>query len=182
MMDPVYEEFLKSARLEFAHYRQLGERAMAQLSDRELYLQPGPADNSIAVIANHLAGNMLSRWTNFLEEDGEKPWRNREAEFGEPPRERGALMQHWHAGWACLFEALDTLGQTDPGAQVLIRNQPHSISRAIHRQLAHYASHVGQIVYLAKHLKGVGWEYLSIAPGQSEAFNKQLFGTGPKPS
>lgn len=181
MTDPVYEEFLSSARSEFGRCRQLGEKAMAQLSDRELYLQPGPADNSIAVIVNHLAGNMLSRWTNFLEEDGEKPWRNREAEFGQPPRERTELMRHWQAGWECLFAALDTLREADSGAKVLIRNQPHSIAGAVQRQLAHYASHVGQIVYLAKHFKGAGWEFLSIPPGQSEAFNQHLFGTGPKP-
>lgn len=177
-MEPIYTEFLNSARSEFERYRKLGEAAMAQLSDRELYLQPGPADNSVAVIVNHLAGNMLSRWTNFLAEDGEKPWRNREAEFGTPPATREKLTAHWQAGWDCLFAALETLGGADPGAKVMIRNQPHSIAQAVQRQLAHYASHVGQMVYLAKMLKGPNWEYLSIAPGQSEAFNRELFGPG----
>lgn len=181
-MEAIYPDFLSSAKAEFERYRSLGEAALAQLSDRELYLQPGPADNSVAVIVNHLAGNMLSRWTNFLAEDGEKPWRNREAEFEQPPATRDSLLQHWNAGWDCLFAALDALPQTDPGTQVMIRNQPHSIAQAVHRQLGHYASHVGQIVYLAKHLKGAGWQYLSIAPGQSEAFNKRLFGTDSKTS
>jgi len=176
-VDPIYKDFLESARTEFERYRKLGEEAMAQLSDRELYLQPGPADNSVAVIANHLAGNMLSRWTHFLAEDGEKPWRNREAEFGTPPATREKLMAHWQGGWICLFAALETLDGADPGAKVLIRNQPHSILQAVHRQLAHYASHVGQMVYLAKMLKGPNWKYLSIAPGQSEAFNRERFGT-----
>ncbi len=181
-MEPIYTEFLNSARSEFERYRMLGEAAMAQLSDRELYLQPGPADNSVAVIVNHLAGNMLSRWTNFLAEDGEKPWRNREAEFGPPPATREKLAAHWQAGWDCLFMALETLGGADPDAKVLIRNQPHSIPQAVLRQLAHYASHVGQMVYLAKMLKGPNWEYLSIAPGQSEAFNRKLFGPGSQPA
>ncbi len=179
-METIYREFLSSARAEFERYRGLGEAAMAQLSDAELYLQPGPGDNSMATIVNHLAGNMLSRWTNFLVEDGEKTWRNREAEFREPPGDREQLLQHWEAGWECLFRALETLREADPTTKVLIRAQPHSIPQAVHRQLAHYASHVGQMVYLAKHLKGEHWMYLSIAPGQSEAFNRQLFGKGPK--
>lgn len=175
-MDFIYQEFLSSARSEFDRYRRLGESALAQLSDRELYLQPGPADNSVAVIINHLAGNLTSRWTNFLDEDGEKPWRNREAEFGEPPGTRQMLMERWQSGWDCLFKALDALRETDPARRVVIRNQPHSIPQAVHRQLAHYACHVGQMIYLAKHFKGSAWEYLSIPPGQSESFNRKHFG------
>ncbi|MDG1572585.1 DUF1572 family protein [Robiginitalea sp. M366] len=168
--------FIPSARTEFQRYKDLGDRALSQLSDAQLFASPGPGSNSAAVIVQHLAGNMLSRWTRFLEEDGEKPWRNRESEFREPAQDRKVLMARWEAGWECLFEALDQLEGLPPETRLHIRGQAHSPEAAVTRQLAHYASHVGQLIYLGKWLLGESWQPLSIPPGQSEAFNRRMMG------
>lgn len=173
--------YLESARKEFLRYKSLGEAALEQLTDSELYASAGTASNSAAVITRHMAGNMLSRWTNPLEEDGEKPWRHREEEFGDPPPTRAALMAYWASGWSCLFNAL-TLLEAAPSDTILrIRGEAHSPVEAVNRQLAHYAYHVGQLVLIGKQYRGTEWKYQSIPPGESEAFNQAMLKSGKKP-
>jgi len=167
--------YLESVRKQFEYYKLLGERTMAQLSDEDLFWQYNAESNSIAVIVKHLWGNMLSRWTDFLTADGEKQWRDREAEFESDIRDRNELRRRWEAGWNCLFEALDSVDEENFGTTVYIRNQGHTIVEAINRQLAHYAYHVGQVVYIGRMIKGVEWESLSIPKGQSKAYNLEKF-------
>lgn len=160
----------------FHYYKLLGEAAMVQLKDTELFSKTNESDNSIPVIVKHLWGNMLSRWTDFLETDGEKEWRKRDEEFLESIENRRQLTEKWEAGWTCLFNALESITPEDIIDQkVRIRNQEHSINEAVQRQLAHYAYHIGQIVYIAKHTKGHSWKSLSIPKNQSEAFNQKKF-------
>jgi hypothetical protein len=147
---------------------------MGQLSDEQLQLAIDPESNSIAVIVKHLAGNMRSRWTDFLTTDGEKPDRNRDCEFDAPPATRVALMQLWEAAWQLVFTALEPLSDSDLGRTVLIRNEPHSVMQAINRQVAHYALHIGQIIFLAKHLQSSRWVSLSIPRGKSGDFNTRV--------
>jgi hypothetical protein len=147
---------------------------MAQLSDEQLQLALDPESNSIAIIVKHLAGNMRSRWTDFLSTDGEKPDRNRDAEFDAPPATRAALMALWDAGWQCVFTALEPLSDSDLERTVNIRNEPHSVMQAINRQMAHYALHVGQMIFLAKHLLSSRWVSLSIPRGKSGDFNTRV--------
>src|SRR2546422_497761 len=135
----------------FRYYKKLAERAMAQCSDEGLFATLDAESNSIAIVVKHMAGNMRSRWMDFLTTDGEKPDRNRDSEFEEPPSTRAAMMQMWEAGWAYVFGALEPLAEADLGRTVTIRGEPHSVMQAINRQVAHYANHVGQIVLLAKH-------------------------------
>jgi hypothetical protein len=158
----------------FRYYKKLGERAMAQVGDEQLLAVLDPEMNSISQIVKHLAGNMRSRWSDFLTRDGEKPDRHRDSEFEEPPATREALMKMWEAGWNCLFSALEPLGPADAGRKVTIRGEAHSVMQAINRQLAHYAYHVGQIVFLAKHLQHTGWKSLSIPRKQSDTFNQRV--------
>jgi Protein of unknown function (DUF1572) len=158
----------------FRYYKKLGEGAMAQVTDEQLFVTLDPEMNSIALIAKHMAGNLRSRWTDFLTSDGEKPDRNRDTEFEEPPTTRAALMEMWEAGWACLFRALEPLSETDAGRTVKIRGEAHSVMQAINRQLCHYAYHVGQIVFLAKHLQSAQWKSLSVPRGQSGQFNQRV--------
>jgi hypothetical protein len=142
--------YLASSKEIFRAYKKLAEKAIAQVENDQLFIQPHPESNSIAIIVQHLSGNMLSRWTNFLSSDGEKPWRLRDREF-EPVITSGAELQKaWEKGWNCLFDALDTLQEEDLVKTVFIRNEPHTALEAINRQIAHYAYHTGQIVYLAK--------------------------------
>src|SRR5205814_7432333 len=157
----------------FRHYKKLAEGAMEQVSDDELFQALDEEMNSIAIIAKHMAGNMRSRWTDFLTTDGEKPDRNRDTEFEEPPATRAQLMELWERGWKYVFDALEPLTDADGSRTVTIRTEPHSVMQAINRQIAHYAHHVGQIVFLAKHLtaKATGkWESLSVPRGQSKQF------------
>ena len=135
----------------FRQYKSLGERAMDQLSDEQLFATIDDEANSIAIIVKHMAGNMRSRWTDFLTTDGEKPDRNRDSEFVEPPDSRAGLMESWQDGWSRVFQALEPLSDADLGRKVTIRGEAHSVMQAINRQLAHYASHCGQIILLAKH-------------------------------
>jgi len=158
----------------FRYYKKLGEGAMAQVTDEQLFISLDPEMNSIALIVKHVAGNLRSRWTDFLTSDGEKPDRNRDNEFEEPPATRAALMEMWEAGWACLFTALEPLSETDAGCTVKIRGEAHSVTQAINRQLCHYAYHVGQIVFLAKHLQSEQWKSLSVPRGQSGHFNQRM--------
>lgn len=173
--------FVESIRTEYLTYKKLGERSIAQLSDAQLNA-PGPGGtNSIAVICWHISGNLKSRFTDFLTTDGEKEWRNREEEFEQRTVTREQLLAKWDEGWSVLLEAVDRLKDSDLTRTVTIRAQPLEVHTALHRSLAHTANHVGQIQYLAHALKGGEWKYLSIAPGQSAAFNDKMKALGPKP-
>ncbi|MBG47267.1 MAG: hypothetical protein CML05_03140 [Pseudozobellia sp.] len=169
--------FLESVKFEFNRYKVLGDACLKQLSYHEMNWKASESDNSVPIIVKHMNGNMLSRWTNFLIEDGEKNWRQREQEFENSYQSKGEIITAWEEGWECLFDALDTIHSNNFGTQVKIRNENHSITEAVHRQLAHYASHVGQIVLLAKMIKGPQWKSLSIPKGKSEAFNRKMFGS-----
>jgi len=154
----------------FRNYKKLAEKAMAQITDEQLGTALDSEMNSIAIIVKHMAGNMRSRWTDFLNSDGEKPGRNRDSEFVDAPATREALLAIWEEGWQSLFNALEPLGEEDLTQTVTIRGEAHSVMQAINRQIAHYAYHCGQIVLLAKHFKSEGWESLSIPRGRSGAF------------
>lgn len=156
------------------YYKKLAERAMEQVSDDQLFTVLDEEMNSIAVIAKHMAGNMRSRWTDFLTSDGEKPDRNRDTEFVDPPPTRTALMEAWENGWNCVFNALGPLSESDLAATVTIRGEAHSVMQAINRQVAHYAYHCGQIVLLAKHFQHKNWKSLSVPRGGSSAFNRKV--------
>lgn len=174
------KNYLESIRKQFEYYKQLGERTFDQLDENELFWQYNEASNSIGITVNHLWGNMLSRWTDFLTTDGEKEWRNREAEFEDEIRSRKDLLNKWEEGWTCLFEALDSVNAANFEQLVYIRNQGHTITEAINRQLAHYAYHVGQIVYIGRMIKGKDWQSLSIPKGASKAYNAQKFASEKK--
>ena len=167
--------FLESASKLFRYYKKLGDGAIAQLNDDDVLRQPNEASNSIALIVHHLSGNMLSRWTDFLTSDGEKSWRNREAEFAETYPDKKSMMVAWEKGWDCLLKALDALSPADLATMIYIRNEGQTVLEAIQRQLAHYSSHVGQILYQAKAIKGNDFKSLSIPKGASDNFNKDKF-------
>ena len=154
--------YLKDALAVFRQYKKLAEGAMAQVSDEELASVLDAEMNSIALVVKHMAGNMRSRWTDFLTTDGEKPDRNRDSEFVEPPATRAELMAAWEDGWSRVWAALEPLSDDDLGRTITIRGEPHSVMQAIQRQIAHYAYHVGQIVLLAKHFRGETWRSLSM--------------------
>jgi hypothetical protein len=166
--------YLTDSLAVFRHYKGLAERAMAQLSDEQIFAVPDPESNSVAIIVKHMAGNMLSRWTDFLSSDGEKPGRDRDTEFENPPATRDAVMAMWHAGWRCLFAALEPLTAADLDRTVTIRGEPHSVMQAINRQVAHYSYHCGQIVFLAKHLSHEHWKALTVPRGKSAEFNRRV--------
>ncbi len=170
------ENYLDSVKQQFLYYKSLGEKTMAQLKPEELFMQPNEDCNSIAMIVQHLAGNMLSRWSNFLTSDGEKEWRNRDAEFETVLKTKEELMQKWDEGWACLMNAINGINPAQLDNIILIRNEPHTVVQAINRQLAHYPYHVGQMVFFAKQLKGNSFESLSIPKNKSDDFNKEKFG------
>lgn len=169
------KDYLVSVDKQFRYYKMLGEKTFYQLSDEELAWQYNPESNSIAIIVKHLWGNMRSRWTNFLTTDGEKDFRDREAEFEGDIVSREELLTKWEEGWNVLFEALDTVNETNATQLIYIRNQGHTITEAINRQLAHYAYHIGQIAYIGRMIKGKDWESLSIPKGESENYNSQQF-------
>ncbi len=158
----------------FRYYKKLAEGAMEQVTDDQLTAVLDPEMNSISQIAKHMSGNMRSRWTDFLTSDGEKPFRNRDDEFMAPPATREDLMKMWDDGWECVFNALEPLTESDAGRTITIRGEPHSVMQAINRQLAHYAYHCGQIVFLAKHLNSESWRSLSIPRSASAAFNQAV--------
>jgi hypothetical protein len=169
------QTYLDSVKQQFTYYKSLGDRTFAQIKDEDLFWQYHAETNSIAILVNHLWGNMMSRWTNFLAEDGEKSWRKRDQEFEEVITSREEMLRKWEQGWACLFEALESIHAENFGKQVNIRNQAHSIPEAINRQLAHYAAHVGQIVFIGKMRAGADWQSLTIPKGKSDAFNREKF-------
>jgi len=160
---------------QFKYYKMLGEKSMSQISEEQLFLSLNEESNSIAIIVKHLWGNMMSRWTDFLNSDGEKEWRMRDQEFENDINNRAELDIRWNEAWDCLFSALTSLKEEDFGKTIYIRNQGHSISEAIYRQLAHYPYHIGQIVFLAKMYSNKNWESLSIPRGQSDQFNTKKF-------
>ncbi len=168
-------QLLPDLEKRFNYYKSLGERAFEGLEVSDFHWQYNPESNSIAIIVNHLWGNMLSRFTNFLTEDGEKEWRKRDMEFENLNESVDDLMKKWNDGWRCVTSCLESLREDDLAKTVYIRTEPHSAFDAINRQLAHYAAHVGQIIYIARMLKGPKWKSLSIPRGQSDAFNKKYF-------
>jgi Protein of unknown function (DUF1572) len=168
-------DYLESALKQFEYYKMLGEKTIAQVSDEQLFWQFNPECNSIGSIVKHLWGNMLSRWTDFLTTDGEKSWRDRDAEFENDLKTRADVLEKWEAGWSCLFEALRPLTEADLGREIYIRNMGHSVTEAINRQLAHYAYHVGQIVFIGKMVRNDQWMSLSIPRGNSEVYNAEKF-------
>ena len=166
--------YLEESLAIFRQYKMLAEKAIAQVTDEQLTAVLDPEMNSIAIIMKHLAGNMRSRWTNFLTTDGEKPDRHRDTEFVDPPDTREALMELWEDGWNRVFSALEPLSDADLTRTVSIRGEPHSVMQAIARQTAHYASHCGQIIFLAKHFQYKSWKSLSIPRNQSEEFTRRV--------
>ncbi|MCA9310465.1 MAG: DUF1572 family protein [Phycisphaerales bacterium] len=171
-------EFLARVIEIFRSQKRLAEGAIVQLDDDGLHRALHAETNSVAVIMQHMAGNMRSRWTDFLTADGEKPWRGRDDEFIDGGRDRGAIMADWESGWSALFGAVEGLTQADLERTVLIRGEPHSVPAALIRQVSHYAYHVGQIVQVARVMVGEGaWRTLSIPRGGSAAFNQTMFGS-----
>ncbi len=158
----------------FRYYKRLAERAMEQVTDEQLFATLDDEANSIGVVVKHMAGNMRSRWTDFLTTDGEKPDRDRDSEFVAPPATRQALLDVWEDGWARVFRALEPLSDADLGRTVTIRGEAHSVMQAVNRQLAHYAHHVGQIVMLAKHFAHDHWQSLSVPRNRSAEFNQRV--------
>jgi hypothetical protein len=173
MTDSLAEHYIENATAEFRGLKRLADKAAAQVSDEEFFRAIDPESNSIALIMKHLAGNMRSRWTDFLTSDGEKPDRRRDSEFLIEGEDRPAIEEKWEAGWQALFDALAQLEPEDLMRHVQIRREPHTVVEAVNRQLTHYGEHVGQIVFLAKHLKSADWKSLSIPRGMSEAFNRK---------
>ena len=173
MADDLAAQYLDEARRQMRGYKRMGEGAMAQLHDDDFFLTLDPESNSVAILVKHLAGNMRSRFTDFLTSDGEKPNRFRDHEFEvSGATVRDDVMRWWEAGWACVVDAIDALKPEDVVRTVTIRGEPHTVLQAINRQIAHYAAHIGQIVFLAKHLRSNEWKTLSIPRGKSEEFKK----------
>ena len=171
MSSEVSKHYLEEVRRQLAGYKRLGEGALSQLKDEEFFVTIDPESNSIAVIVKHIAGNMRSRFTDFLTTDGEKPDRHRDQEFEmTPATTRADVMRWWENGWEVVFSAIDSLKPEDLMHTVTIRQEPHTVLQAINRQVAHYAHHIGQIVFLAKHLRSSEWKTLSIARGKSQNF------------
>jgi hypothetical protein len=166
--------YTKDARDLLRYYKKLGDRAIEQCSDQALFTAIDPESNSVAIIVKHMAGNMRSRWTDFLTTDGEKPDRNRDSEFETPPQTRAALVALWEAGWKICLDVLDSLTDEDLTRTITIRTEPHSVMQAINRQVGHYAHHVGQIVFLAKHFAGENWQTLSVPKKKSAEFNRRV--------
>jgi len=174
-MDELAKEYLADSLSTFRAYKKLADKAIAQLKDEELFVQIDEESNSIAVVMKHISGNMISRWTDFLTSDGEKPDRNRDMEFViNPQTSRQDLMAYWERGWQCVFTAVEPLTVEDFTKKVLIRGEPHTIIQAINRQLTHYAYHIGQIVFLGKHFRSAEWKSLSIPRNRSAEFNAFL--------
>lgn len=167
--------YLESVKKQFLYYKRLGEQAMLQIEEQDLFWQYNAESNSIAVIVNHLSGNMLSRFSDFLTTDGEKSWRNRDIEFENPFSNREELMAYWQKGWVCLLDAIDKLTEADMEHVVYIRNEGHTVIEALNRQLAHYPYHIGQIVFIARAIRGKEWVSLSISKNRSDNYNAGKF-------
>jgi len=167
--------YLESVKKQFEYYKMLGEKTFEQIPEDKLFWKFNEESNSIAMIVKHLHGNMMSRWTDFLTTDGEKEWRKRDGEFDNDIKTKTELLSKWNEGWACLFDAIKPLTEKDLETEIYIRNMGHSISEAIHRQLAHYPYHVGQIVFIGKIIQNESWNSLSIAKGKSKTYNEDKF-------
>jgi Protein of unknown function (DUF1572) len=182
-MNEIGQHYLEDALYTFRYYKQLAERAFAQISDEDFFRTIDDESNSIAVNIKHMAGNMLSRWTDFLTTDGEKPERNRDMEFVMlPETTKEEMLTYWEKGWKTTFDAIEPLTPDDLMRTVTIRSQDHTVVMAINRQMAHYAYHVGQIVYLAKHFKASDWQSLSVPKNKSADFNAQMSVRSPRVS
>ena len=168
-------EYLMSVRKQFEYYKAFADKAMSQIPDEGLFWQYNEQSNSIAIIVSHLSGNMISRWTDFLTTDGEKEWRDRDAEFEPGLQTKEEIISTWENGWKCLFMALSNLSDNDLDKIVYIRHMGHTVAEAINRQLAHYPYHVGQIVFLSKMITGENWRSLSIPKGGSKKYNEVKF-------
>jgi len=166
--------YLKDSLSLFRFYKKLAEGAMEQVSDEQLFAALDEEMNSLAIVVKHMAGNMRSRWTDFLTTDGEKPDRNRDSEFVAPPATREELIRLWNEGWGLVFSALEPLSDSDLTRKITIRGEPHSVMQAINRQIAHYSYHCGQIVFLAKHFKAGDWKSLSVPRNRSAEFNQRV--------
>src|SRR5690242_6973477 len=166
--------YLESAIKYFRQQKSLGDKAIEQLSEENLLWQYNENSNSIAIIVNHLWGNMLSRWSNFLTEDGEKEWRNRDTEFEKVISSKEELIKKWNEGWQCVLDALESLKEEDLSKTIFIRKEAHNVGDAINRHLAHYSNHVGQIVYIGKMVLDEKWKSLSIPKGKSKDFNNKM--------
>ena len=172
-MTDLAAHYLDEARRQMRGHKRMGEAAIAQLQDQEFFITLDPESNSVAILVKHLAGNMRSRFTDFLTTDGEKPDRFRDTEFElTPATTRSDVMKWWEEGWSCVFATIDALKPEDVMRTVTIRGEPHTVLQAINRQIAHYAAHIGQIVFLAKHLRSNEWKTLTIPRGKSEEFKK----------
>ncbi len=169
------ESYLESVKKQFLYYKMLGKKAIEQLEPDQLFVSINEDTNSIATIIKHISGNMLSRWTDFLTSDGEKEWRNRDAEFENDLQSKEEVLEIWNKGWDCLENALNSLKSEQLSDIIYIRNEGHTVIEAINRQLAHYPYHVGQIVFYAKQLKKSSWESLSIPKNKSENYNAEKF-------
>jgi len=174
MSKEIIENYQSDAIQSFRNYKRLAERAIEQVSDEEFFKAIDAEANSIAVVVKHIAGNLISRWSDFLTTDGEKPERNRDAEFEITAETRPALMESWERGWQTLFDNIESLTVDDFSRTITIREQPHTIVQAINRQLTHYAYHVGQIVLLAKHFKSSDWKSLTVPRNRSSEFNRYM--------
>ncbi|MFZ1459908.1 MAG: DUF1572 family protein [Ignavibacteria bacterium] len=169
------ENYLKSCIKEFSGLKSLGERSFAQIRDEDFFVSPDEESNSIAIIVRHLSGNMISRWTDFLTSDGEKAFRKRDEEFERLfYTDKDDVLSRWEKGWKCLFDTLSSLKEEDLLKEVFIRKEKHTVTEAVNRQLAHYGYHIGQIVYIAKHLESRNWKSLSIPRGKSGDFNAEM--------
>jgi hypothetical protein len=166
--------YLEDSLTLFHYYKKLAERAMEQVTDHQLFEALDVESNSMAIIVKHLHGNMRSRWMDFLTTDGEKPDRNRDTEFEDPPATRESLMNLWEQGWNYLFTALEPLSDPDLDRTITIRGEAHSVTQAINRQIGHYSYHCGQIVFLAKHFQHANWKSLTIPRGKSANFNQRV--------
>lgn len=167
--------YLESITKQFEYYKMLGDKTFTQIPDDKLFWKFNDESNTIAIIVNHLSGNMLSRWTDFLTTDGEKEWRNRDAEFENDIKTKEELIKKWNQGWECLFNTLNSLKEDDLSRTIYIRNQGHSVTEAINRQLAHYPYHIGQIVFIGKMICNDKWSSLSIPKGNSNTYNAEKF-------
>jgi hypothetical protein len=168
------QHYLDSARAEFAKLKALGDKTFAQLGSEAFHYKPDAGSNSIAIIIQHLSGNMISRWTDFLTTDGEKETRNRDREFEEQKQDKDTLIKSWEAGWSVFTHTLNDLRAGDMIKEITIRGEKHTVIQAINRQLTHYGYHIGQIVYIARHLKSSDWQTLSITRNKSAEFNQKM--------
>lgn len=173
-MDSIGKIFISSAVKRLSYYKELGDKTLTLLSEAELHFKPNEASNSIAVIIQHVSGNMLSRWTDFLTSDGEKEWRNRDEEFETHQQSKAELVAAWEKGWQVCLDAIKSLQEDDLSKTIYIRSEELSVIDAINRQLAHYPYHVGQIIYLARMIKNENWQSLSIPKNKSQQFNDAM--------